>query len=53
MNEKHRLKPNDYSQIPDEPFHKVSALPLEAYRRTFNFLEAIFSQLFYSSVILI
>ena len=46
---KHRIKPNGYSQISDEPFRKVSALPVKAYRRTFNFLEAIFSQLFHSS----
>ena len=28
---------------------KISALPVKAYRRTFNFLKAIFSQLFHSS----
>ena len=44
-----RIKSSDYSQIPDEPFRKASALPVKAYRRTFNFLEAVFSQLFHSS----
>ena len=43
------LKPKYYLQISDEPFPKVSSLPMKAYRRTFNFLEAIFSQLFHSS----
>ena len=47
------MKPYDYSQIPDEPFCKVSALPVKAYRRTFNFLDAIFSQTLTAPVILI
>ena len=47
---KHHIKPNAYSQIPDEPFCKVSAQPVKAYGRTFlNFLKVIFSQLFHSS----
>ena len=58
LNSCHKLKhskskPNDYLQIPDEPLCKVSALPVEAYRRKLNFLQAIFFPAFTAHVILI